>query len=244
MEPTPPLPPPSSPQAVPLRHVAPIQIKPPKREEEDTEGWLMTYADTITLLMAFFVILFTLSEPTPEKFANLAEQLRLEGFTKVSRESEARELKKQLQLMLEDSGFDQYASVTETDKTIDMELASTSFFEPGSARFNEKALPILEKVAQGLKRFERSALAVEVEGYTDDTPIATARFPSNWELAGGRAANVVRFFIARGVDPEMLKAVSFAETHPKVQNRDSAGNPIPANQELNRRVVIRVVKKP
>lgn len=227
----------------PLRHVPPPQVKPPKREEEDTEGWLLTYADTITLLMAFFVILFTLSDPQPEKFKNLAETLRLEGFTKIERESEAQELKEQLQLMLSDSGFDQYASVTQTDKTIEMEMASSSFYEAGSARFTERGLPVLTKLAENLKRFEKSALTIEVEGHTDDTPIATARFPSNWELAGARASNIVRFFIAKGLEPAMLRAVSYGDTQPKAANRDAEGNPIPANQELNRRVVVKVVKK-
>lgn len=236
--------PPSQPNTTPLKHVPPPQIKPPRpREEEDTEGWLLTYADTITLLMAFFVILFTLSDPAPEKFNHLAASLKLEGFTKVERESDAKELKKELNLMLEDSGFDQYASVTETDKTIDMELASSSFYETGSARFTSRGLPVLTKVAENLKRFEKSALVIEVEGYTDDTPIATARYPSNWELAGARASNIVRFFIAQGIDPNMLRSVSYGDTKPKAQNRDSAGNPIPANQDLNRRVVVRVVKK-
>ena len=99
---------PTDPSTTPLKHVAPMQIKPPKHEEEDADAWLMTYADTITLLMAFFVILFTLSEPEKEKFKNLAAQFKLEGFSKVERESDAKELKKELQLMLEDSGFDQY----------------------------------------------------------------------------------------------------------------------------------------
>jgi Membrane MotB of proton-channel complex MotA/MotB len=118
-------------------HVAPIQLKPRQRSEDTgLDDWLMTFADTITLLMAFFVIMFVLSDPNPksEKFVHLAEQLRLEGFTKVEVESDAKQLKEQLQLMLEDSGFDQFASIKETPEFVEMELASTSFFEPTSAR--------------------------------------------------------------------------------------------------------------
>lgn len=220
-----------------------MQIKPPKRDDDDIDAWLWTYADTITLLMAFFVILFALSTPTPKKFQQFAEQLRLEGFTKVERVSEAKKLKEQLQLMLEDSGFDQYASITQTDKAIELELASSAFYETGSARFSAKGLPLLERVAKQLKLFEEAASAIEIEGHTDDSPIATAQFPSNWELSGARAANVVRFLIAHGLSSNKLRAVGYADTRPKAANRDATGNPIPANQDLNRRVVVKIVKK-
>lgn len=224
-------------------HVAPIQLKPRKqREETDTEDWLMTFADTVTLLMAFFVILFTLSEPVPEKFKRLSEQLTLEGFSKVDNETESKELKQELQLMLEDSGFDQFATVKDTPHFVELELGSTSFFEPGSARFSKKGLPVLERMAENLKRFEKSNTRIEIEGHTDDTPIATAQFPSNWELSAARASNLTRFLIAKGMPAGKLSIRAYAETRPKAANRDAAGNPIVANQELNRRVVVKIVK--
>lgn len=226
------------------QHIAPIQLKPrTRREEGDTDDWLMTFADTVTLLMAFFVILFTLSEPNPEQFTKLAAQLKLEGFMKVEVESESKELKEQLQLMLEDSGFDQFATITETDQFIEMELASSSFFEPGSARFAGNGIPLLEKMALQLKRFEKSNTAVVVEGHTDDSPIATQQFPSNWELSAARAGNLVRFLIAKGIPADKLSIAAYADTKPKAANRDATGNPIFANQELNRRVVVKIVKR-
>jgi chemotaxis protein MotB len=219
-----------------------IQVRSPRREETETEDWLMTYADTITLLMAFFAILFSLSDPNPEKYKQFATQLRLEGFMKVDRESEEKELKKQLQLMLEDSGFDKFASVSETDKTIELELANTAVFEPGSARFNPKSIPFLQNLAKQLARFNKGAVAFEIEGHTDDSPIATPQYPSNWELSSGRASNVVRFLIAQGIDAKKLRAIGYADVKPKAANRDATGNPIPVNQELNRRVVVKIVK--
>ena len=72
------------------------------------------------------------------------------------------------------------------------------------------------------------------------TPIHTARFPSNWELSAGRATGVVRFFIDEGMQTHRLKAAGFAETRPKVPNRDAQGAPISENQAINRRVLIRV----
>jgi chemotaxis protein MotB len=226
----------------PVKTLQKIKVRSPKREETDTDDWLMTYADTITLLMAFFAILFSLSDPNPEKYKRFATQLRLEGFMKVDRESDEKELKKELQLMLEDSGFDKFASVSETDKTIELELANSAFFEPGTARFNPKAVPFLRQLGQQLLRFKKSALAIEIEGHTDDSPISTPQFPSNWELSSARASNVVRFMISLGIEPKMLRAVGYADVKPKAANRDATGNVIPANQELNRRVVVKLVK--
>lgn len=226
----------------PVKAQQKIKVRSPKRDETDTEDWLMTYADTITLLMAFFAIMFSLSDPNPEKYKRFATQLRMEGFMKVDRESEEKELKKELQLMLEDSGFDKFASVSETDKTIELELANSAFFEAGTARFNPKAVPFLRKIAQQLERFNKGMVAIEVEGHTDDSPIATAQFPSNWELSSARASNVVRFLITQGIDAKKLRAVGLADVRPKAANRDATGTPIPANQELNRRAVIKVVK--
>lgn len=227
------------------QHIAPIQLKPRKRDrgEEGVDDWLMTFADAVTLLMAFFVILFTLSEPNPEKFVKLSEQLKLEGFNKVEVENENKQLKAELQLMLQDSGFDQFATINETPEFISLELASTSFFEPGSARFSKGALPVLEKFAATLKKFEKSNANIVIEGHTDDSPISTPQFPSNWELSAGRAANLVRFLIAKGTPADKLSVAAFGDTRPKAVNRDATGNPILANQELNRRVVIKLVKR-
>jgi chemotaxis protein MotB len=84
-----------------------------------------------------------------------------------------------------------------------------------------------------------SNYSVDVEGHTDDDLISTAQFHSNWELSAARATNVVKFLISRGVDRVRLRAIGYADTQPKVLNRDEEGNPIKENQIENRRVVIR-----
>ncbi|MBM3565617.1 MAG: hypothetical protein FJX42_05840, partial [Alphaproteobacteria bacterium] len=81
---------------------------------------------------------------------------------------------------------------------------------------------------------------IDAEGHTDDAPIKTERFPSNWELSGGRASTVVRYFLENGMDPDRLKVSAFADTKPKALNRDAAGAAIPANQALNRRVTLEI----
>jgi len=81
---------------------------------------------------------------------------------------------------------------------------------------------------------------ITVEGHTDDTPISTARFPSNWELSTARASAVVHFFLDQGIPALKLRAAGYADTFPKAPNRDVNGIAIPQNQSQNRRVVIKL----
>ncbi len=101
---------------------------------------------------------------------------------------------------------------------------------------------MLQMMARQILPLGKEDILIQVEGHTDDTPVSNAQYPSNWELGGGRAANVVRYFIAQGFPAAKLRAVSLGETQPKAPNRDANGNPIPANQDLNRRVVIKMIK--
>jgi chemotaxis protein MotB len=83
---------------------------------------------------------------------------------------------------------------------------------------------------------------ITVEGHTDDMPIGTGQFPSNWELSTARASAVVRYLINNGIPAAKLRAVGYAQVMPKVPNRDVTGRPIPENQAQNRRVVIKLEK--
>ncbi|PZP86366.1 MAG: hypothetical protein DI582_03225 [Azospirillum brasilense] len=218
--------------------------RPPRKEDEDTDAWLITYADMVTLLLCFFVIMFSMSTPNGELMEKMAESLRMEGFYQdekvITDPFEA--LQKDLSLALGASGYDQFIAISEQDDAVSMELASSSFFERGSNKFSKQALPMLKALSKQLMTFASKDVVIEVEGHTDDTPIATAQFPSNWELSSARASNVVRFFAAQGFPENKLRAIGVGSTQPKAPNRDNTGNPIPANQEINRRVVIKLRK--
>jgi len=97
-------------------------------------------------------------------------------------------------------------------------------------------------VTVDLKSDKLKDYQITVEGHTDDTPINTSRFPSNWELSTARASAVVHFFLDQGIPALKLRAAGYADTFPKAPNRDSNGNAIPANQTQNRRVVIKMEK--
>lgn len=216
----------------------------PVAEEEVNEDWLATYADAITLLMAFFVMLVSFSKieiPIFEKVqAGIAEQI---GKRDVIRPTQV--LETDLKDVVFNMAMDSAVNVSTDDEGILMEMGSGSFFQPGSASLTKDAVLFLKDTADLLKEPRYLGFQVEVTGHTDDSPINSTRFPSNWELAAGRAIAVVRFFSALGVDPNQnrMRAISYGDTKPKLPNRDDSGNPIEENREVNRRIEIRVFPK-
>ena len=129
-----------------------------------------------------------------------------------------------------------------SDRITSLEISSAAFFDIGSAILSPAGKVILHDVAANLKAEKFKDYQVTVEGHTDDAPISTPLFPSNWELSTARAAAVVRFFLDEGVPAQKLRAAGYADTFPKVSNRDANGMAIPENQAQNRRVVIKLEK--
>lgn len=219
----------------------PRRRKPPE-VEEDSEDWLATYADAITLLMAFFVMLVSFSRVELPLFEKVQAGIKEELGGQVDSEKPIFQLHSQIQRIIQDTddvppeavdvGFD--------DEGVVIDFASGSFFEPGSARLTEPAKLVLGKVKRELEVPPYDLFLVDVEGHTDDVPIATDRFPSNWELSASRAAAVVRHFIERGMEANRLKAAGYADTKPKVPNKDIMEEPIPENRAINRRVSVRL----
>jgi chemotaxis protein MotB len=128
------------------------------------------------------------------------------------------------------------------ERIIMLQISSTAFFDSGSALLSGSGRAILHGVAGDLGSAKYLGYKVTVEGYTDDTPISSAQFPSNWELSTARASAVVRFLVDQGLPAPMLRAAGYADSFPVAPNRDAAGRPIPENQARNRRVVIELEK--
>jgi flagellar motor protein MotB len=133
-------------------------------------------------------------------------------------------------------------SAPKGDRITTFEMGSEAFFDSGSASLSDAGKTILRGLLGPLTAALAEGYRIRVEGHTDDTPIDTPQFPSNWELSTARASAVVHFFLEQGIPAQRLRAVGYADTEPKVPNRDAAGNPIPANQAENRRVVIKLEK--
>ena len=124
---------------------------------------------------------------------------------------------------------EQLISVTNTDTRIEVEIKSQLLFPSGSARLVSEAIPVLSNLALLFSTFNNP---INVEGFTDDQPINTIAFPSNWELSTARAASVVHLFMKKGIDPTRMTASGYAEFRPIADNSTEEG------RKKNRRVMI------
>jgi chemotaxis protein MotB len=233
-----------------------------------TDDWLITYADMITLLLCFFVIFFVILS---SRKLGLEEPHAVQAATPAAHDAHpARAIVAKPVAALsgaEISAFNSFESSgadladaaaagirrpapakpttgpePRADRISLLEFNSSTFFPSGSADLNESGKPILRDVAVQLKSDAYRGYQIVVEGHTDDTPIATVQFSSNWELATARAAAVVHFLLDQGLAAQRLRAAGYADTQPKLPNRDASGAAIPENQAQNRRVVIRLEK--
>jgi len=307
-------------------------IPQPPHKKEEAEDWLMSYADMITLLMAFFVMLISMSHFDPVRYeqvqGGLAKDIgkhdaaqpmqslktemasAMKGLkvddTQVSIgqddrglvldldagtffDSNSAVLKDQflpaLMKMAETLASEKYSafqvevqgglakdigkrdnstqpmqslktdmaqamrglkiddtqvSIGTDDRGLVLDLDAGTFFDPNSAALKDQFLPALAKIAATLTSEKYSAFQVEIQGHTDDDKPTSPAFPTNWELSAARATAVVRMLIKDGVQPDRLGAVGYADTRPRVANRDVNNNPLPINQAINRRVSIHI----
>lgn len=216
---------------------------PPLGDEPEEEDWLTTYADAITLLMAFFVMLVSFSKIDMEIFDQVMSGIKQEiGMTKEDTISTTQQLSTALEVASFEMQMEQVVEVQKTDRGITIEMDSNSFFKPGTAQIVDKALPLIGKWSELLTDEKFKYFHIEVEGHTDDDPINTPKFPSNWELSAARASAVVRAMEGNGVHRFQMKAIGMGDSHPKVPNRTIDGEPIPVNMAKNRRVAINLVR--
>jgi chemotaxis protein MotB len=215
-------------------------MPPPAATEEEApdESWMATFADMVTLLMAFFVMLLNFSKIDIPLFEAVAAGIANEIGMGEKESTPSATLKDALEDVVAEMQADQVVDVQSSPDGITIELASAAFYKSGSAEFRAQAIPVLEKVGQLLFAPRFKAYEIEVAGHTDDDPIQTAMYPSNWELSTSRATQIVRFFITQGMDLRRLKAAGYADARPKYPNRDKDGNPIVENQLENRRIFI------
>jgi len=205
----------------------------PLRQQEDQEDWKLSYGDMVTLLLTFFVVIVTMSQVNLTTLKEIGASMRraIKGGEPKPRYSLS-ELVEDVKRMIEEEGLQGQVDVGITPQGVAINLKGAVLFDLGSTELKPQALPLLTKLAGKLKDLP---YRISVEGHTDDLPIHTLRFPSNWELSAARAARVVRFFIQQGIPKGRLQAVGFADTQPKVPNTS------PENRAKNRRVVIRLL---
>ncbi|MCB0392267.1 MAG: OmpA family protein [Bdellovibrionales bacterium] len=207
-------------------------------EEGDEEPWLISYADMMTLLFGFFVLMYVFASAK----SGDAEKVR-EGLAKSFGGTYVppyEELAEQLAQQAEDHPLVNLIDLQQPKDGMEITFRSNLLFDSGSADLRPDVKKTMGMIAKLISKNVNDA-EIFVSGHTDDAPISTSRFPSNWELSTSRAASVVREFIESGYDPKMMVAVGYAETRPAYPNRDDKGIPLKENREKNRRVVIKVV---
>tara|TARA_R110002073_G_scaffold89014_3_gene211030 strand:- start:34173 stop:34964 length:792 start_codon:yes stop_codon:yes gene_type:complete len=251
--------------------------KQPEEEVDNKERWLVSYADFITLLFAFFVVMYSISSVNEGKYKVLSDSLEgvfnspqkailpiqvgdvpvksqsyqtpainimpvvktpdpLDEQKKIREIQEQEELNKiagEFEDSFEDLIFEQKVSVQKKDDWIEISLDDTVVFSSGGVEPIDEALPIIEKIARIMQDHENAML---VEGHTDNMPIRSASFPSNWELSAARAASVVRYLSIEGISPSRMGAMGYGEFQPVVRNDT------PQGRRKNRRVVLLISK--
>lgn len=207
---------------------------------EDGEGnWLVSYADMMTLLFGFFVLVSAFSTPDAEKIEKLKKATVEYMDAPYVEPTEG--LAESLQQVLQDYKLEDDVKIVATEEGLTMSSRGTVFFDSGSAELKPIAQDLLERVGDVIVEMARG-FKVYVEGHTDDAPINTSRFPSNWELSAARASVVVRLLETRGFPHAQLRPVGLADVEPTLPNYDKRGRPLEENRARNRRIVIRLQK--
>lgn len=234
-------------------------------EEEGAKDdrWILSYADFITLLFAFFVVLYAISTINEEKYSQISEALserfiNLEpgvaakevsstgifdtGFQPVQEPvnsdagmpvSTPKSATDSLEVLLTPLIEQGVAKLSDNKLWFEIELHSSLLFESGSATLSPEADMLLEKLAMVL---QKTPSPINVEGFTDNQPVKSMIFTSNWELSAVRAAVVTRILAEFGVKPERLVASGYGEYRPAYSNRSETG------REKNRRVTLVVAR--
>jgi chemotaxis protein MotB len=240
-----------------------MRRKKKHQEHDNLERWMVSYADFVTLLFAFFVVMYAISSVNEGKYRVLSDTLMsafngppkslqpiqvgddgLDGKPSVVEPDKARpgqpeqqldpltQVAKDFEKVMLPFIQDEMVRVRREEFWVELELNTNFMFASGSSDLEDEALPVLKRVAGVLGKYPNH---VQVEGFTDNVPINTYLFPSNWELSAARAASVVHVFMKDGVKPDRMSAVGFGEYRPVADNATSEG------RRRNRRVLVVVL---
>ncbi|MCS6304550.1 MAG: OmpA family protein [Nitrospira sp.] len=232
-------------------------------EHENHERWMVSYADFITLLFAFFVVMYSISSVNIGKYRTVSESIKAAlnplanhsganqmisvGEAKMALQgrnpTDAKEITirriRQLTQVIKDKQLKDLVAFVTVVQTINGDIVITIpdrlLFNSGEATVRTEALPFLEGLGGAILEMNRHA---RVEGHTDNVPIRTAQFPSNWELSAARAVMVVRVLSELyGVPADHLAAVGHADTRPLTDNSDAE------QRAKNRRVEVVILEQ-
>ena len=233
-----------------------------EEEPDHHDRWLVSYADFMTLLFAFFVVMYAISSVNQDKYRVLSNSLgsafgqsrvfindtdpllqqRVPQLLLQRQRPNAALLKREREQMtsmardllkaLAPLVSQGKVRVTESSRGISIEISDSILFAPGDARLGVESSDVLKAIAQVLKS---DVHAIHVEGHTDNLPIKQQQFPSNWELSAVRASSVVRLFVENGITENRLLAIGHGSNQPV------ASNDTPEGRVRNRRVQVMIL---
>ena len=205
----------------------------------NTDAWLTTYGDTITLLMCFFVIFFSVSEVNIALFEDLKNGFKSDVLNKETKSPIAMLSEKLDSIYDNPEDDDRDVEIDLLKRGINIRLASNDLFRSGDAQLSRSGQKTVDDITISLLDIVgQYHLTCDIEGHTDDIPMRSYKFPSNWELSASRAANVLRQMIDSGIPQDQSRAIGFADIRPLIEPRDSTGSLIPGARAANRRVEI------
>lgn len=236
-----------------------------KLVKDNSERYLLTYADLMNLLLILFIVLYSMSQVDTKKFEQLSNSLRNTFGENVTANSiigvsqggnslidlgsnapapvipskledlQMLAVQKEITGLIKEHNLTNDIEVSMEERGVVISIKSNLLFNIGSAEVAPGSKMALNDIGKILQGMTGNQ--IRIEGHTDNDAINTAQFPSNWELSSARAANVLRFLVDNSaIDPQMISSVGYAEFRPKVPN-----NSLP-NKAANRRVNIVVVK--
>jgi chemotaxis protein MotB len=232
-----------------------------EHEEHIDESWLVPYADILTLLLALFIILYASSSIDQEKYQAIMETFqseftgttnpdKQEGLTTAPLPPDQQkvvppkeedkpdlgldQLKKQLETYIAKNGLQTVISLDDTIRGVEISIKDVVFFDSGSAVLKEHSFKTLNGIVGLINTVPNS---ISIEGHTDNEPISTSTFKSNWELSAARSASVLHYFDKKNVDPKRMQFTGYGEYQPLVPNNTVK------NRQANRRVTIVILRK-
>ena len=217
-----------------------------KREELADEGppaatWLLSYADMMTLVACFFILMMAFANYDPVGFTKKTQEVS-KHFNKDKYKSSDMKLSQLQEEVSRHPELKNKSKVSLKDGALYVSFSGSALFDTGTHTLSEEAIMVLDAMIDIIKTKDPN-FRILVEGHTDNQAMAEGtNFTSNWALSGARAAAVVERFEYFGFDHQKLVSIGMADTKPLVPNEDKDGNPIPENQKLNRRVVIKVLE--
>jgi len=213
--------------------VATVTRKKNQEDEDISAFWLITYSDMVTLLLSFFLLMYSFSVLSEEHKQELVDELRTVSENRIKVEKPREDLEAAAREIASKFEKDQ-AVVENTETEVTVGLSSDVTFASGEATMSEAGRDALGKAGAILAKLPN---AIRIEGHTDSVPMRGGRYPSNWHLSAARAQSVVRLLIDAGVDARRMQVIGFSDTRPRADNDTAPG------RSKNRRIEIKIMKK-